>query len=152
MLTAPMGSRSQVIDPPRSTHEGGGGGGWSWLVTASGIIEAQLIRGVLEEAGVVQVWLDTRDPSPTAWMFMSGDPNAPVPIYVPASQLDTARLALLDSGLGDPPGDAGDTGEVDGTEPERSTRWSPAGRVGVAIAVLVVVILLLASARASVTS
>lgn len=152
MLTVPMGSRSQVIDPPRSTHDGGGGGGggWAWLVTARGIIEAQLIRGLLEEAGVVPVWLDTRDPSPGAWMFMSGNPNAPVAIYVPISHLDGARLALLESGLADGPSDGGDDWSPE--ERERLVRWSPWGIVGVALAAFVIVILLLASMHGSVTS
>lgn len=149
MLTVPMGSRSQVIDPPRSTHDGGGGGGWAWLVTARGIIEAQLIRGVLEDAGVVPVWLDTRDPSPGAWMFMSGNPNAPVAVYVPASLLETARLALLDSGL-EADADAG--ADWSPEEQQRLVRRSPWGLIGVALAAFVIVILLLASVRASVTS
>lgn len=142
-----MGSRSQVIDPPHRIDHGGGGGGWAWLVTARGIIEAQLIRGVVEEAGVTPVWLDTFDPSPGAWMFLSGNPNAPVPVYVPLSFLDTARLALLDSGLSPMEGDV----PLPVTAPQPA-RWSPWGLAGVLIAALVIVILLLASARALVTS
>lgn len=145
-----MAFRSQVTDPPRGDVQGGGGGGWAWLVTAVGIIEAQLIRGVVEEAGVTPVWLDTFDPSPGAWMFMSGDPNAPVPIFVPLAMLDAARIALMESGFtpGDP--DDGAPGP-DGMEPE-GRAWVGWGRGAVALALLVIIVLLLASVRASVTS
>lgn len=139
-----MGSRSQVVDPPPVVREGGGGGGWAWLVTARGIIEAQLIRGVVEEAGVTPVWLDTRDPSPGAWMFLSGNPNAPVAIYVPASMLETARLALLESGLG--------STAHEGPSTAPTVRWGTWSIVAALLAALVILILLLASARNAVTS
>lgn len=93
-----MHSGSRVIDqaPPRDGS--GGGGGWAWLLTAGGRIEAELVRGLLESDGIVPVWLDTRDPSPSAWLFPFGDPNALVRIYVPASLLEQARLSLLETG------------------------------------------------------
>jgi len=82
---------SQVIDsPPAPTDEGGGGGGWAWLLTARGIIEAELVRGVLESAGVLPVALDGRDPSPGAWMFLGGNVNALV------------RVILLEAGFEQP--------------------------------------------------
>lgn len=98
-----MKSGSRVIDaPPAPTNEGGGGGGWAWLLTARGIIEAELVRGVLESAGVVPVALDGRDPSPGAWMFLSGNVNALVRVFVPLAQLDSARLILLEAGFEQP--------------------------------------------------
>lgn len=72
-----------------------------WLMTAGGIVEAQLIRGALE-GGSIPVLLDHRDPSPFAWMYPAGNPNAPVQVFVPAALLDTARLALLEAGLSFP--------------------------------------------------
>lgn len=99
-----MRERSDVVDaaPPIADQSGGGGGGWAWLVTARGIIEAELIKGVLESAGIVPVALDSRDPTPGAWMYMSGNVNRLVRVYVPASLLDRARLELLESGLSMP--------------------------------------------------
>jgi len=96
-----MDPRTPVIDhaPPATPPDGGGGGGWAWLLTARGIIEAELVRGVLESAGIVPVALDGRDPSPGAWMFLSGNVNALVRVFVPASLLDAARLVLLEAGL-----------------------------------------------------
>lgn len=98
-----MQSGSRVIDaPPAATDQSGGGGGWAWLLTARGIIEAELVRGVLESAGVMPVALDGRDPSPGAWMFLSGNVNALVRVFVPLAQLDSARLILLEAGLEQP--------------------------------------------------
>ncbi len=83
--------------PPR-TEEGGGGGRWARLLTAAGIVEAELVRGVLEDAGVPVV-LDRRDPSPFAWMYLAGNVNAPVQVLVPFGLLDAARLHLLEAGI-----------------------------------------------------
>jgi hypothetical protein len=95
--------RTPVIDhaPPEPPADSGGGGGWAWLLTAKGIIEAELVRGVLETAGIVPVALDSRDQSPGAWMFLSGNVNALVRVFVPVSLLDAARLTLLEVGLTD---------------------------------------------------
>jgi hypothetical protein len=84
--------------PPRAPTPGGGGGGWAWLVTARDGVEAELIRGMLEAEGVPCV-LDRRDPSPLAWMHLSGNPFRPVPVYVPRGLLEGARLRLLEAGL-----------------------------------------------------
>lgn len=102
MLAVEMSAGIGVTDrtPPDQLTGDGGGGGWAWLVTARGIIEATLIQGVLEAAGIVQVVLDDRDPSPGAWMYMSGNVNRLVRVFVPISVLERARLELLESGLG----------------------------------------------------
>jgi len=98
-----MGDRSNVVDraPPGAPADGGGGGGWAWLVTAHGLVEAQLINGILEGNGIAPVVLDASDPSPGAWLFLSGNVNALVRIFVPTSLLESARLALLEAGLED---------------------------------------------------
>jgi hypothetical protein len=84
--------------PPHEAAGGGGGGGWAWLVTARDAMEAEIIRGMLETLGV-PVALDWRDPSPFAWMHLSGNLFRPVPVYVPMSMIDQARLQLLETGL-----------------------------------------------------
>ena len=94
-----MHTDAPIITPaPPGATDAGGGGGWAWLVTARNIFEAHMIRGLLEVQGIVPVVLDTRDPSPGAWMFLAGNVNALVRILVPASLLDAARLALLEAG------------------------------------------------------
>lgn len=127
-----MPSGSQVLDrpPPTIDDGGGGGGGWAWLVTARGRIDAELIKGLLEAAGVVPVALDARDPSPGAWMFPFGDMNAPVRVYVLRAQLESARLELLETGFALP--------EVPEPEPPR--------RRGVSAWVLAIVALLILAA------
>ena len=98
-----MASGTGVLDPapPRAASGGGGGGRWAWLLTASDAVEAEIVRGLLENAGV-PVALDWRDPSPFAWMHMSGNLHRPVPVYVPAALVDDARLHLMEMGLGAP--------------------------------------------------
>jgi len=99
MLIEMSGSRTGVLDPaPPIPTWGGGGGGWAWLLTATDAVEAEIVRGLLEATGV-PVALDWRDPSPFAWMHLSGNMHRPVPVYVPASMVDAARLQLLELGL-----------------------------------------------------
>lgn len=111
-----MHAGSNVIDvEPPQTDRGGGGGGWAWLVTARGLIEAQLVRGVLEASGITPIALDASDPSPGSWLFLSGNINALVRIYVPRALLDEARLALLEIGFDAP----------EQPEPHRPSRRAP---------------------------
>jgi hypothetical protein len=94
-----MPSRIDVREPaPPTAPTGGGGGGgrWSRVVTAGDSIEAELIRGVLEQADVPVV-LDRRDTSPFAWMYPGGNINAPVAVLVPSMLLEPARLALMEA-------------------------------------------------------
>jgi hypothetical protein len=113
MLVDMSAARTGVLQPaPPKESAGGGGGRWAWLLTAKDAVEAEIIRGLLE-AGGVPVALDWRDPSPFAWMHLSGNLFRPVPVYVPASLIDSARLHLLDLGLDA----ADDEGELDEEEP-----------------------------------
>ncbi len=100
MLIEMSASGTGVLDPapPRARWGGGGGGGWAWLLTASDALEAEIVRGFLEATGV-PVALDWRDPSPFAWMHLSGNLHRPVPVYVPTGMVDTARLELMEMGL-----------------------------------------------------
>jgi len=95
-------SRTGVLEPaPPVEDPGGGGGRWAWLLTARDAVEAEIVRGLLEGGGV-PVALDWRDPSPFAWMHLSGNLFRPVPVYVPAGLIESARLQLLELGLDDP--------------------------------------------------
>jgi hypothetical protein len=141
-----MPSGSRVIDaPPASTDEGGGGGGWAWLLTARGIIEAELVRGVLESAGVVPVALDGSDPSPGAWMFLSGNVNALVRVFVPLAQLDSARLVLLEAGFEQPV-------QPPAPQPQPARAHRVSGRfIWLVITAVVIAIFLVATMHARVT-
>ena len=102
MLIEMSVARTGVLEPaPARESMGGGGGRWAWLLTARDAVEAEIVRGLLE-AGGVPVALDWRDPSPFAWMHLSGNLFRPVPVYVPASLIASARLQLLDLGLDEP--------------------------------------------------
>lgn len=136
---------SSVLDPapPRTGgDDGGGGGGWAWLVTARGIIEAELVRGALEASGIVPVALDARDPSPGAWLFLSGNVNALVRVFVPRSLLDAARLVLLEAGW-----EADPAPEQQPAPPGHTWKWW----VWAVLAVVLVALFLVATVRGSVT-
>jgi hypothetical protein len=123
MLIEMGASRTGVLEPtPPREDLGGGGGRWTWLLTARDALEAEIVRGLLEGSGV-PVALDWRDPSPFAWMHLSGNLFRPVPVYVPAGLIDSARLYLLELGLDDAEAEtemAGD--ERSSTTPLRSWR------------------------------
>src|ERR1700740_420230 len=92
MLAHVNGARTGVLEPaPPAERWGGGGGRWAWLFTARDRFEGEIVPRLLE-AGGVPVALDLRDPSPFAWMHLSGNLFRPVPVYVPAGLIDSARL------------------------------------------------------------
>jgi hypothetical protein len=123
MLIEMGASRTGVLDPsPPRSDMGGGGGRWTWLLTARDAVEAEIVRGSLEGSGV-PVALDWRDPSPFAWMHLSGNLFRPVPVYVPAGLIDSARLHLLDLGL-----DPTDQSELDDTDESVATDRMPEWR------------------------
>jgi hypothetical protein len=134
MLIEMGASRTGVLDPsPPRGDMGGGGGRWTWLLTARDAVEAEIVRGSLEGSGV-PVALDWRDPSPFAWMHLSGNLFRPVPVYVPAGLIDSARLHLLDLGL-----DSTDQADMDGAEEEsaatdRMPLWRERHRIMLAAA------------------
>lgn len=115
-----MSRRTGILDPapPKSGVGDGGSGGWSWLVTAADRFEAEVLRGLLETAGVPVV-LDGFDRSPSAWMYPSGNVNAPVRVLVPTGLLDVARLELLESSMVE---QARMTGAPQPQKPQRGTQ------------------------------
>ena len=122
MLIEMTVARTGVLEPAPPQHAWGGGGGrWAWLLTARDAVEAEIVRGLLEASGV-PVALDWRDPSPFAWMHLSGNLFRPVPVYVPASLIDSARLQLLDLGL-DQPSEA-----IEETDPDLPAMRTPVWR------------------------
>ncbi len=83
--------------PPSSGVEDGGGGGAGWvqLLRAANDIEAHLLAGRLNEAGVdVQVLKDRS--APGAWLYGGSNPWAPAVVMVRRLQLADARLVLAE--------------------------------------------------------
>lgn len=87
-----------VIDrpPPPALRrdDPGGDGRWVRVFRAGGDIEAHLLSGRLNEAGIETSFL--RDGRGAAWLLAGADPHAPVDILVRKMQLDDARLVLAE--------------------------------------------------------
>lgn len=88
--------------PPMPPDERGGGSGWVQLVTAANDIEAHLLAGRLDEAGVATHVLKDRS-APGAWLYGGSNPWAPVAVLVQRLQLDDARLVLAEISFEAPP-------------------------------------------------
>jgi hypothetical protein len=80
--------------PPAQLRTGGGGGGdWIELTRARDDIDAHLLCGRLDEAGVAARTVKDRH-APGAWLYGGSNPWAPVLVLVRRLQLDDARLVL----------------------------------------------------------
>ena len=88
--------------PPVLEDERGGGSGWVQLVTAANDIEAHLLAGRLDEAGVATQVLKDRS-APGAWLYGGANPWAPVAILVRKLQLEDARFVLAEISFEAPP-------------------------------------------------
>jgi hypothetical protein len=93
-----------VIDrppPPVIERKGGGDGGWIPLFRASGDIEAHLLAGRLEQAGIDTRTIKDRSAG-DAWMHNGSDPWTPVDIWVRARSLEDARIVLAEIAFAQP--------------------------------------------------
>jgi hypothetical protein len=85
--------------PTRPRAEAGGGGSdWVALTRARDDIDAHLLVGRLNEAGVETRTL-TEVRAPGAWLVGGSNPWAPVTVFVLRRQLDDARLVLAEIAL-----------------------------------------------------
>ncbi|MFN2526583.1 MAG: DUF2007 domain-containing protein [Actinomycetota bacterium] len=97
-----------VLPPLPIQDWDGGGSEWVVLGRAANDIEAHLMTGVLNEAGVETYMVKDRS-TPGAWLHGGSDPWAPVTVYVRQLQYEDARIALAEVALEDEP--ASPTGE-----------------------------------------
>jgi hypothetical protein len=81
--------------PPPGVVEEGGGFGWTELTRARDDIDAHLLVGRLEEAGIETYTIKDRTQL-GAWMYGGSDPWAPVAVLVRRIQLEDARLVLAE--------------------------------------------------------
>ena len=89
-------SHPSGADPvPPASERGGGGAGWVELARTRNDIEAHLLAGRLNEAGVETSCLKDRG-APGAWLHGGSNPWAPVTVFVKKMQLDDARLVLAE--------------------------------------------------------
>jgi len=91
-----MGVRIDLPPPPGVVDRGGGGSGWVKLARATDDIDAHLLVGRLNEAGIETMAVKDRT-EPGSWLFLGGtNPWAPVVIMVRPLQLEDARLVLAE--------------------------------------------------------
>ena len=91
-----MSTRIDLPPPPVVLDRGGGGSGWVKLAKATDDIDAHLLIGRLNEAGIETMAVKDRS-EPGTWMFLGGsNPWAPVVIMVRPLQLEDARLVLAE--------------------------------------------------------
>lgn len=111
MATTVVEPPSSGIGAPPPAHDlggpgGGGGSGWVTLLTAANDIEAHLVAGRLNEAGVeVRVVKDRS--APGAWLYGGANPWAPVTIMVRRLQLVDARMVMAEVSYEGPAADGG---------------------------------------------
>jgi hypothetical protein len=91
-----MSVRIDLPPPPVLIDRGGGGSGWVKLARATDDIDAHLLIGRLNEAGIETMAVKDRS-EPGTWLFLGGsNPWAPVTILVRPVQLEDARLVLAE--------------------------------------------------------
>ena len=95
-----MTTRTDLPMPPMPpvtvADEGGGGGGSHWvqLITARGDIDAHLLAGRLNEAGIETRTI--KDHSGPTWLYGGSDPWGPVALWVRRSQYEESRIVLAE--------------------------------------------------------
>ncbi len=80
---------------------GGGGSGWVVVARARDDIDAHLLMGRLNEAGIETSTIKDRG-APGSWMYGGSNPWAPVSVLVKRVQLDDAKLVLAEISFDSP--------------------------------------------------
>lgn len=96
-----MGTKLDLPPPPLSTQTGGDGSGWVELARARDDIDAHLLEGRLNEAGIETRSIKDRG-APGAWLYGGSNPWAPVTILVRRIQLEDAQVVLAEIALAAP--------------------------------------------------
>jgi hypothetical protein len=89
------------LPPALAGSEGGGGWWWIQLTTAANDIDAHLLTGRLNQAGIETRAIKDRR-APGSWAYGGSNPWAPVGVMVRAVQLEDARLVLAEISLTGP--------------------------------------------------
>ena len=94
-------TRTDIPTPPVVTGGSGGGSDWVQLVTARGDIDAHLLEGRLNEAGIET--RSIKDHSGPTWLLGGSDPWGPVALWVKRSQYEDSRIVLAELAYDAPP-------------------------------------------------
>jgi hypothetical protein len=90
------------LPPTRiDVYDGGGESDWVELFTARNDIDAHLLVGRLDEAGIQSHTVKDRS-APGAWLYGGSNPWAPVAVFVRRLQLEDARLVLAEISMRTP--------------------------------------------------
>jgi len=90
-----MPTRTDLPNPPvRLGGDSGGDSGWVQLVTTRGDIDAHLLAGCLNEAGIETRTI--KDHSGPTWLHGGSDPWGPVALWVKRSQYEESRIVLAE--------------------------------------------------------
>jgi putative signal transducing protein len=125
-----VGAKLDLPPPPTVTESRGGGSGWVEVARARDDIEAHLLEGRLNEAGIETRAITDRN-APGAWLYGGSNPWAPVTILVRRMQLEDARVVMAEISLTAP--DAG-TPERSDYPPTPWKWWLLAVGLGVVLA------------------
>ena len=119
--TRPPGTHRESgnIDLPPIAEDDrrGGGSRWVELIKARDDIDAHLLIGRLEEAGIETRTVKDRS-MPGAWLYGGSNPWAPVAVLVRSIELESARLVLAELAF-----------ETPAVEPERPSSRAARRRV-----------------------
>jgi hypothetical protein len=121
-----MATLVEAPPPPVDASESGGGSDWVPLIDAKNDIDAHLLEGRLNEAGIeVRAVKDHSGPS---WLMNGSDPWGPVAILVRRFQYDDSRLVLAEVSFTAP--------DATRTEPRRTSPllfWTVALALGLSL-------------------
>lgn len=112
-----MTAKLDLPPPPVTAGRGGGDSRWVELIRARDDIDAHLLTGRLNEAGIETRTMKDRA-APGAWLYGGSNPWAPVMVLVRRFQLEDARLELAELSF------TGPAAEPSGEEDATSSRWS----------------------------
>lgn len=129
--SSPAGMAPERLDPAPPAAPGGGGAWWVELVRTGNDIEAHLLSGRLDEAGIDCRRLKDRG-APGAWLYGGSNPWAPVAVLVQRYRLEDARLVLAEISWSQPAVDPTSVGGSPDSRPPALLWWAAAIALGLA--------------------
>jgi hypothetical protein len=134
-----MSIRMEAPPPPVALERGGGDSRWVPLTRASDDIDAHLLTGRLNQAGIETLAVKDRS-APSSRFFIGGsNPWAPLTILVRKLQLEDARVVLAEISWDAPAKDPAEPPPADGKWKVPVLWWATALGLGVLLSSLALV-------------